>query len=68
MVCCLAHRGSTGDSLLLKIFSGDVCLPQGSQAATQHVVSVESSSLILHDTFRDDLFVYPDNSLIKCKD
>ena len=23
-VCCLVHRGSTGDSLLLKIFSGIV--------------------------------------------
>ena len=23
-VCCLAHRGSTGDSLLLQIFSGVV--------------------------------------------
>ena len=31
---------------------------QGSPVATQHVVSVESSSLILHGTFRD-LFVLP---------
>ena len=30
-VCCLAHRGSTGDSVLLKIFSGVVLLPRDHQ-------------------------------------
>ena len=33
-------------------------ISQGSPAATQHVVSVESSSLILHGTVRD-IFVLP---------
>ena len=40
------------------IFSCVVCSSQGSSAATQHVVSVESTSLILRGTFRD-LFVLP---------
>ena len=44
IVCCLAHRGSTGDSLWLQIFSDVV---QGSQVTRQHVGSVESSSMVL---------------------
>ena len=34
-------------------FWGCCLASQGSSAATQHIVSVESSSLILHCTFRD---------------
>ena len=39
----LIERGSTDDLLLLQIFSGAV---QGSRTVTQHIVSVESSSLL----------------------
>ena len=42
-VCCLVHRGSTDD---LRLWC---CLAdQGSPFVTQHVVYVESSSLLLH--------------------
>ena len=41
-VCCFVHRGSTDDRLLLQILA-----VQGSPTVTQHVVSVESSSLLL---------------------
>ena len=59
-VCCLAHRGSTDDSICIPIFSGVLkyLTSHGSPAAMQQVVSVESSSLIHHVTFRD-LFVLP---------
>ena len=45
----VGHRGSTGDSLFLQIWC--CCLTsQGSPTAMQHVVSVDSSSLILYST------------------
>ena len=53
----MVHRGSTDDHLLLQISSGVVW-----QTVTQHVVSVESSSLLLH-LLKRDLFVYRDDSL-----
>ena len=56
-VCFLAQQGSTGDSLLLQTFSGDL-IPNGSSGTTSHVVSVESSSFI-HDGYFRDLFVLP---------
>ena len=50
-VCCLVRRGSNDDLLLFRI-STDFqlcCLAdQGSPSVSQHVVSVKSSSLILH--------------------
>ena len=56
---CFADGGSTGDSLLLRIFSGVRSLAvEGSPTVMKHVVSVVSSSLIVHGTFRD-LFVLP---------
>ena len=39
----LVNRGSTDDLILLQSFAD-----QGSPSVTQHVVSVESSSLLLH--------------------
>ena len=51
----MAHRGSTGDSLLLQIFIG-VVWPSRGLKLSQHVVSFESSSLILHGPFRDSWF------------
>ena len=45
-VCCLVHRGSTDDLLLLQI--GVVLAVKGSPAVTQYVVCVESLSLLLH--------------------
>ena len=53
--CCLTQRDSTGDSLLLQ-FVRDVLTSQGHPVATHYNASAESSSLILHDSFRD-LFV-----------
>ena len=37
--------------------------PDGSPTVTKHVVSVESSSLLLHNLLKRDLFVYRDDSL-----
>ena len=42
-MCCLVHRGSTDDLLLLQISSGVVW-----QIRVQHAVSVESSFFPLH--------------------
>ena len=53
IVCCLAHRGSTGDSLSLQISVVLFGFP-----GISSIASVESSSLILHDTLCD-VFVYP---------
>ena len=51
---------------LVILFTSDCqwyCLAvQGARTVTQHVVSVESSSLILYGTFRD-LFVFRGDSL-----
>ena len=43
-VCCLVYRGSS-DDLLLQTFSGTV---QEYSTVTQHVVCVESSSMLVH--------------------
>ena len=48
-VCCLAHRGSTVDFLLLQCSSGVNRHPRDLQ--TLHVVSVESSSLFHHNIY-----------------
>ena len=50
VVCYLVHRGSSGDSPLLKIFQWCCLTSQGSTSATQYFISVESSSLILRGT------------------
>ena len=47
-VCCLVHLGLIDDLLLLQISSGVVWQGQRSPTVTQHVVSVESSSLLFH--------------------
>ena len=49
------HRGSTVDHLLLHIFGGNIRQSRDLPTVTERV-SVESSSSILHGTFRD-LFV-----------
>ena len=56
-VCFLAQQGSTGHSLLFQIFIG-VLISKGPSGTTQHVVSVESTSL-MHDGCFRDLFVLP---------
>ena len=64
VVCCLVHRGSTDDLPLLQISSGVVLTELGAPTVKQHVVSVESSTLLLHSTVLNrDLFVYCDDSL-----
>ena len=60
VVWCLVHRGSTGDLILLQIYSGVVWQSRHVQLFTQHVVSVESSSLLLH-SIKPDLFVNLDD-------
>ena len=68
-VRCLAHRGSTVGFLLLQCSSGVVRHPQGSdtpgisRGQSQHVVSVESSSLF-HQYLIFDLFVSLDDPLM----
>ena len=47
LACCFVIRGSTGGFLLLQDFSGVVSQPMGLRVS-QHVVSVESSSLTHH--------------------
>ena len=61
-VCCLVHRGSTNDLLLLQIFIGVVWQTMQVSSSVQHFVSFEFSSLLLHSIKRD-LFVYRDDSL-----
>ena len=53
LVCCLAHRGSTVNFLLLQRSSGVVRHPRDLQVlvATRYVVSVESSSLFHHSVY-----------------
>ena len=46
--CCLVHRGSTVDLLFTSDFQWWCLVDQGSPSVTQQVVSVGSSSLLLH--------------------
>ena len=50
-VCCLAHRCSTVGFLLLQYSSGVVRHTGISGCRSQHVVSVESSSLFHHSIY-----------------
>ena len=61
-VCCLVHRDSTDDLLLLQIFSG-VVWPSGDLKLSRNMMYLLSPSLFFLIVLKRVLFVYRDDSL-----